>query len=132
MANDLNQCSFIGHLGADPEQRYMPSGDAVTNFRIAVGWKSKDKEGAEWVSIVAFGKLAEICGQHLNKGSRVYVSGSLRTRKWTDSSGSNRYSTEIVADHLQMLGNKPDGISREQVHSKSDLPACAEDEEPPF
>lgn len=75
MANDLNMCSFIGRLGADPETRYAASGDPVCSFRIAVGWKTKEKEGAEWVSITAFGKLAEICGQYLAKGSQVFVSG---------------------------------------------------------
>lgn len=105
MANDLNQCNFIGRLGADPEQRFMPSGDAVSNFRIAVGWKSKDKEGAEWVSIVAFGKLAEICNEYLVKGAQVFISGKFRTREW-EKDGVKRYSTEIVADQMQMLGGK--------------------------
>lgn len=132
MANDLNQCSFIGRLGADPEQRFMPNGDAVTNFRIAVGWKSKDKEGAEWISIVAFGKLAEICGQYLTKGSQVHISGSLRTRKWTDQSGNDRYSTEIVADRLQMLGSRQDGGSRGQGHPKGGASNDAPDDDIPF
>lgn len=107
MANDLNQCSFIGRLGADPETRYVPSGEAVCNFRIAVGWKSKDKEGAEWVPCSSFGKLAEICGQYLTKGSQVFVQGRFRTRKWADKDGNDRYTTEIVVDQMQMLGGKP-------------------------
>lgn len=109
MANDLNQCSFIGRLGADPETRYMPSGDAICNFRIAVGWKTKEKEGAEWVPCSSFGKLAEICGQYLTKGSQVFVQGRFRTRKWADKDGNDRYTTEIVVDQMQMLGGKPSG-----------------------
>lgn len=108
MANDLNYCSFIGRLGADPESRAMPSGDATSNFRIAVGWKSKEKEGTEWVPVVVFGKLAEICNQYLTKGSQVFISGRFRTREW-EKDGVKRYSTEIVADQMQMLGSKPDG-----------------------
>jgi single-strand DNA-binding protein len=107
MANDLNQCNFIGRLGADPESRYMPSGDAVCNFRIACGWKGKDSEGAEWVPVVTFGKLAEICQEYLLKGSQVFISGRFKTRKWEDKEGNTRYSTEIVADRMQMLGSKP-------------------------
>lgn len=109
MSNDLNRCEFIGRLGKDPEVRYSPDGAAVCNFSLAVGWKTKEKEGVEWVRIVAFGKLAEICGEYLTKGKQVYVSGRMTTRKWTDKdSGQDRYSTEIVADQLQMLGGKND------------------------
>lgn len=107
MANDLNQCNFIGRLGADPETRYLPSGDAVVSFRIAVGWKSKDKEGAEWVSISAFGKLAEICSQYLTKGSQVFISGRFKTDEY-EKNGEKRYSTKIVAERMQMLGGKND------------------------
>jgi single-strand DNA-binding protein len=107
MANDLNQCNFIGNLGRDPETRHMPSGDAVTNFSIAVGWKSKEKEGTEWVNITAFGKLAEICAQYLKKGSKVFISGRMTTEKYTDKDGVERYSTKIVADRMQMLDGKP-------------------------
>ncbi|MBK9497395.1 MAG: single-stranded DNA-binding protein [Xanthomonadales bacterium] len=109
MANDLNQCNFIGRLGKDPETRYAPSGDAICNFTIAVGWKSKESEGAEWVRISAFGKLAEICGQYLKKGSQVFVSGKFSTRKWTNKDGVDQYTTEIRADQMQMLGGKPEG-----------------------
>lgn len=109
MSNDLNRCEFIGRLGKDPEVRYSPDGVAVCNFSLAVGWKTKEKEGVEWVRIVAFGKLAEICGEYLTKGKQVYVSGRMTTRKWTDKdSGQDRYSTEIVADQLQMIGGKND------------------------
>ena len=113
MANDLNQCNFIGRLGADPETRYTPGGDPVCSFRIAVGWKSKDKEGAEWVSITAFGKLAEICGQYLTKGAQVFVSGRMKTDEY-EKDGIKRYSTKIVADRLQMLGGKSQGESAPQ------------------
>lgn len=107
MSNDLNQWQGIGRLGKEVEMRFTASGDAVANFSIACGWKTKDKEGAEWVSITAFGKLAEICGKYLQKGSQVYVSGSLRTEKYQDkTSGQDRYSTKIIADKMQMLGGK--------------------------
>lgn len=107
MANDLNNCTFIGRLGADPETRYLPSGDPVVSFRIAVGWKSKDREGTEWVSISAFGKLAEICGQYLQKGSQVYIAGRYKTDEY-EKNGEKRYSTKIIADKMQMLGGKGD------------------------
>ena len=106
MANDLNNCSFIGRLGKDPEIRYIPDGSAVANFSIACGWKTKTKEGTEWINIVAFGKLAEIIGQYLNKGSKIYISGGMRTRKWQDNSGADRYRTEIVAKDMIMLDSK--------------------------
>ena len=106
MANDLNNCSFIGRLGKDPEIRYIPDGSAVANFSIACGWKTKTKEGTEWINIVAFGKLAEIIGQYLNKGSRIYISGGMRNRKWQDQNGADRYRTEIVAKDMIMLDSK--------------------------
>lgn len=109
MANDLNQCNFIGRLGQDPETAYLPSGDAVTNISIAVGWKGKDKEGTEWVPVVAFGKLAEIMGQYLSKGSQVFISGRFKTDKWEDQQGQTRYKSQVVADKMQMLGSKSDG-----------------------
>lgn len=111
MANDLNQCTFIGRLAADPDTRYMPGGEPVCNFRIAVGWKSREKEGAEWVNIVAFTKLAEICGEYLAKGSQVMVTGRMRTREW-EKDGVKRYTTEIVADQMQMLGASKSGEQR--------------------
>lgn len=114
MSNDLNRCEFIGRLGKAPEVRYSPDGAAVCNFSLAVGWKTKEKEGVEWVRIVAFGKLGEICGEYLTKGKQVYVSGRMTTRKWTDKdTGQDRYSTEIVADQMQMLGGKGDEVDRE-------------------
>lgn len=109
MANDLNQCQFIGRLGKDPEVRYMPSGKAVTSFSIAVGssW-TKDgekQESTEWVSISAFDKLAEICGEYLKKGSQVFIQGRLKTDKY-EKDGQTHYSTKVIADRMQMLGGK--------------------------
>lgn len=115
MANDLNLCQFIGRLGNDPEMRYMPNGDAVANISIAVGSKWKDKtsgelkESTEWVRCTAFRQLAEIIGKYLKKGSKVYVSGKMRTRKYQAQDGSDRYATEIVLDNMQMLDGKSDG-----------------------
>lgn len=120
MANDLNQCSFIGRLGRDPETRYMPNGDPTTSFSIAVGWKAKDKEGAEWVNIVTFGKLAQICGEWLKKGSQVFIQGRFRTREW-EKDGVKRYSTEIVADQMQMLGGKSGGSNPQRERGESPL-----------
>ena len=108
----LNKCMFIGNVGGDPEMRYMPSGDAMTTISIACtdSWKDKStgekKELVEWVRITFFGKLAEIAGQYLKKGSQVYVEGSLRTRKYTDKDGVEKYATDIKADSMQMLGGK--------------------------
>ncbi len=111
----VNKVILIGNLGADPETRYLPSGDAVTNIRIATSEKWKDKSGeqqehTEWHRIAFFGKLAEIAGEYLKKGSPVYVEGRIRTRKWQDKeSGQDRYSTEIVGDRMQMLGSRGGG-----------------------
>jgi single-strand DNA-binding protein len=120
MANDLNCCSFIGRLGNEPETKAMPNGDMVTNISIAVGesWKDKNgqkQEATEWVRVVAFRKLAEIIGQYLGKGDLVYISGKMKTRKWQDQSGNDRYSTEIVANNMQMLGGKKDNQQQETV-----------------
>lgn len=109
MANDLNQCQFIGRLGDSPDVKYMPNGDAVANFVIACGEKWKDKNGqpqesTEWVRCTAYRKLAEIIGEYLAKGSQVYVSGKMKTRKWQDQQGQDRYTTEIIVNNMQMLG----------------------------
>ena len=117
MANDLNQCNFIGNLGDDPTVRYMPEGGAVANFNIACGWKTKDKEGTEWIRIVAYGRLAEICGEYLRKGSKVFVSGRFKTRKWTDKDNIERYTTEIVASEMQMLDGNQAGQQGSQSNS---------------
>jgi len=121
VSSDLNQCNFIGRLGKDPETKYLPSGDAVASFSIAVGWKTKEKDGVEWINISCFGKLAEIAGEYLRKGKQVFVSGRFHTRKWTDKEGHDRYSTQINADRIQMLGSKPEGES-----SGAERPAAAQ------
>ena len=111
----VNKWIGIGNLGRDPETRYMPSGDAVTNISIACTDTYKDKttgekkEITEWVRISMFGKLAEIAGQYLKKGSQVYIEGSLRTRRWTDAAGVEKYSTEVKAETMKMLGGRPEG-----------------------
>jgi len=114
----VNKVILVGHLGQDPEVRYMPSGGAVTNIRVATSesWRDKQtgetKEQTEWHTVVLFGKLAEVAGEYLRKGSQVYIEGSLRTRKWQDQSGNERYSTEIVVNvggTMQMLGGRQGG-----------------------
>jgi single-strand DNA-binding protein len=108
----VNKVIIVGNLGADPETRYLPSGEAVTNIRVATTdrWKDKQsgemKEATEWHRIAFFGRLATIAGEYLKKGSQVYVEGSLRTRKWQDKEGQDRYSTEIRGDVMQMLGRR--------------------------
>ncbi len=108
----VNKVILVGNLGADPETRALPSGDAITNIRVATTdrWKDKAsgemKEATEWHRVVFFGRLAEIASQYLRKGSQVYIEGSLRTRKWQDKDGQDRYTTEIRADTMQMLGSR--------------------------
>ena len=108
----VNKVILVGNLGQEPETRYMPNGGAVTNISIATSetWKDKSsgqmQERTEWHRVVFFNKLAEIAGEYLKKGSKVYVEGALRTRKWQDQSGSDRYTTEIVANEMQMLDAK--------------------------
>ena len=108
----VNKVILIGNLGRDPETRYLPSGDAVCNISIATTEKWKDKasgemkEATEWHRVAFFGKLAEIAGEYLKKGSQVYVEGRLQTRKWQDKDGQDKYSTEIVANQMQMLGSR--------------------------
>ncbi len=101
----VNKVIIVGNLGRDPEVRYMPSGDAITNIAVATTYKPKDKDQiTEWHRISFFGRLAEIAGQYLKKGSAVYVEGSLQTRKYTDKDGIERYATDIIAENMQMLG----------------------------
>ncbi len=113
----VNKVILIGNLGQDPEVKYMPSGGAVTNISIATteNWKDKasgeKKEKTEWHRVVFFNRLAEIVGEYLRKGSQVYIEGQLRTNKWQDQSGADRYSTEIVAREMTMLGGKAGGSS---------------------
>ena len=104
--SDLNQWSGIGRLGRDVELRVTPAGDSVANFSIACDWKTKTKEGVEWINVSAFGKLAELCGQYIGKGSQVFVQGRLQTDKYEDKSGVTKYSTKIAADTVQFLGGK--------------------------
>ena len=107
----VNKVILIGNLGRDPETRYMPDGGAVTNVSIATteSWKDKNgekQEKTEWHRVAFFGKLAEIAGEYLKKGSQVYVEGRLQTRKWQDKDGQDKYTTEIIADRMQMLGSR--------------------------
>ena len=111
----VNKVILVGNLGADPETRFMPNGDAVANIRLATteSWKDKasgeKKEITEWHRVVFYRKLAEIVGQYLKKGSAVYVEGRIRTRKWQDKEGRDRYTTEIIANEMQMLGGRAGG-----------------------
>jgi len=123
----VNKVILIGNLGADPETRFLPSGDAVANIRIATTENWKDKSGekqehTEWHRVSFFGKLAEIAGEYLKKGSQIYVEGSLRTRKYQDKDGTEKYATDIRGDVMQMLGSRQGGgmgapAPREQVSS---------------
>ncbi len=112
MARGVNKVILVGNLGADPETRAMPSGMTVANIRIATSesWKDKQsgeqKERTEWHHVALFGRLGEIAGEYLRKGSQVYIEGSLRTRKWQDKEGRDRYTTEVIADEMQMLGGR--------------------------
>jgi single-strand DNA-binding protein len=115
MARGVNKVILIGNLGADPETRAMPSGASVANLRIATteNWKDRtsgeNQERTEWHRVALFGKLAEIASEYLRKGSQVYIEGSLRTRKWQDKQGNERYTTEIVGNEMQMLGGRGGG-----------------------
>ena len=115
MARGINKVILIGNLGADPETRAMPSGMTVANIRVATSenWKDKqsgeNKERTEWHNVAMFGRLGEIAGEYLKKGSKVYIEGSLRTRKWQDKSGNDRYTTEIIANEMQMLDSRGGG-----------------------
>ena len=112
MARGVNKVILVGNLGKDPETRYMPSGSAVTNLTLATSesWKDKQtgeqQDRTEWHKIAMFGRLAEIAAEYLRKGSQIYIEGKLRTRKWQDKEGKDRYTTEIVADEMQMLGSR--------------------------
>jgi single-strand DNA-binding protein len=117
MARGVNKVILVGNLGADPETRAMPSGTTVANLRIATSesWRDKQsgeqQERTEWHRVALFGRLGEIAAEYLKKGSQVYIEGSLRTRKWQDKQGNERYSTEIVASDMQMLGGRGAGMS---------------------
>jgi len=115
MARGINKVIIVGNLGQDPETRYMPSGAAVTNFTVATNesWKDKQtgeqKDRTEWHRVAMFNRLAEIAAEYLRKGSQVYIEGKLRTRKWQGQDGNDRYTTEIIADEMQMLGGRGGG-----------------------
>lgn len=130
----VNKVILVGHLGQDPEVRYMPNGGAVANLTLATSdtWRDKatgeQKERTEWHRIVLFGKLAEVAGEYLRKGSQVYIEGALQTRKWQDQSGQDRYSTEVVVNvggTLQMLGGKRIDTSDGSVPSQVNKPAAS-------
>jgi single-strand DNA-binding protein len=131
MARGINKVILIGNLGADPEVRYMPSGDAVTTISLATSdqWKDKEtgapKERTEWHRIVFFKRLAEIAGEYLKKGSKAYIEGRLQTRKWTDKSGNDRYTTEIVANEMQMLDRKDASTATRPAAPAAAKPATA-------
>jgi single-strand DNA-binding protein len=129
----VNRVTLLGNTGRDPEIRYMPNGEAVCNFSIATTENWKDKSGVkqsktEWHNIVMYRKLAEIAGEYLKKGGAVYVEGKLQTRKWQTKEGQDRYSTEIIADQMQLLGGRPDGSSSDDVHESRTQPDI---EQPP-
>ena len=117
MARGINKVIIVGNLGGDPETRYMPSGSAVTNITVATNesWKDKQtgeqKDRTEWHKVAMFNRLAEIAAEYLRKGSQVYIEGKLRTRKWQDKNGQDRWTTEIIADEMQMLGGRGGGGS---------------------
>lgn len=137
----INKVIIVGHLGNDPEMRSMPNGEAVANISVATSeaWTDKNtgerREVTEWHRIVFYRKLAEICGQYLKKGAQVYIEGRLRTRKWQDQNGQDRYTTEIQADVMQMLGTRPqsaDGANNSQPMPQQDASANAFDDSIPF
>ena len=119
MARGINKVILVGNLGQDPDTKAMPSGTTVCNLRIATSesWKDKQtgemKEQTEWHSVALFGRLAEVAGEYLRKGSQVYIEGRLRTRKWQDKQGNDRYTTEIVGNDMQMLGGGRGGMGGE-------------------
>jgi len=132
----VNKAILIGNLGKDPEVRYMPSGEAIANITLATTDTWKDKSGekqekTEWHRVSFFGRQAEVVGEYLKKGSQIYVEGRIQTRKWQDKEGQDRYTTEIVADRMQMLGGKSSGggsfevVENERGESRSSKPAAS-------
>jgi single-strand DNA-binding protein len=127
----VNKVILVGNLGNDPEVRYMPNGDAVANLSIATSESWKDKQGqlqekTEWHKVTMYRRLAEIAGEYLKKGSQIYLEGKLQTRKWQDQQGNDRYTTEVIADQLQMLGgneNKGTGSAPQQQKAPQSAPA---------
>ena len=143
MARGINKVIVLGNLGADPDARYMPNGNAVTNISVATtdSWKDKESgermEKTEWHRVVFFGRLAEIASEYLQKGSQVYVEGRLQTRKWEDKEGNDRWTTEIVANEMQMLGERISSPSNSnnvsaQKSSSSEFASDDFDDDIPF
>ena len=136
MARGINKVILVGNLGNDPETRFMPSGGAVTNASLATSkaWKDKNtgeaKEETEWHRVVFFNRLAEIAGEYLKKGSKVYVEGSLRTNKWQDKDGNTRYTTEVIADTMQMLDSKGENNVQNPAWHIQESPPCDSDNIP--
>jgi single-strand DNA-binding protein len=133
----VNKCLFIGNLTADPEIRTMPNSEQVANFTIALNERYKAKDGnvvenVEYVRIVLYRRLAEIAGQYLHKGSQVYIEGRLKTRKWQDSNGQDRYTTEIQGDNLQMLGGRQDEPKQTKQNKAKPEPLSAMPEQGDF
>lgn len=133
----VNKCLFIGNLTADPEIRTMPNGEQVANFSIALNERYKAKDGnvvenVEYVRIVLYRRLAEIAGQYLHKGSQVYIEGRLKTRKWQDSNGQDRYTTEIQGDNLQILGSRQDDPKQAKPSKAKPEPLSATAEQDGF
>lgn len=134
----LNKVLLIGNLGADPETRYTTSGDAVTNIRLATTetWKDKQsgeqKEATEWHRVVFYNRLAEVAGQYLKKGSQVYIEGKVKTRKWQDKDGQDRYTTEVQASEMKMLGGRRDGESGNQQQARPAASVNDLDDDIPF
>ena len=133
MARGVNKVILIGHLGQDPQQRAMPSGKAVVNLRVATTeqWRDKqtgeNKEATEWHNVVMFDRLAEIAAEYLRKGSQIYVEGKIRTRKWQDKEGNDRYTTEIIANEMSMLGGRGGGGSRRRAARRTARASRAEE-----
>jgi len=135
----VNKVILIGNLGKDPELRYLPSGQSVTKFPLATGWRVKDKDGqlqerTDWHNVVAFGRTAEVCNEYLKKGSQVYIEGRIQTRSYDDRDGNKRWFTEIIAQSMQMLGRK--GEAEEEIPEETEQPMVeetkTEDEDLPF
>lgn len=129
MARGINKVILVGNMGNDPEVRYTPSGAAVTTISLATteSWKDKDgnkQEKTEWHRVVFFGRLAEIAGEYLRKGSQVYIEGKLRTNKWQDKDGNDRYTTEILANEMQMLGGRTGGDSGQGGFGGGGMPSA--------
>ncbi len=136
MARGVNKVILVGNLGNEPETKYMPSGSAVTNISVATNESWKDKETGErvdrteWHRVAMFNRLAEIAGEYLHKGSQVYIEGRIRTRKWQDKDGQDRYTTEIIADQMQMLGGRGQASEMPDDFEKRPTPAARQSAAP--